>query len=65
MVEIAHCRCARWPRRCTNRVTQEDMRCDICRDRCVLLTNGDWSAHAGVDVEVIIEPDLSRLLRPV
>jgi hypothetical protein len=28
-------------------MSQEDMRCDICRDGCALIAAGDWSAHAG------------------
>jgi hypothetical protein len=59
MVEIERCWCEKWPRRCTNLVSQEDMRCDICRDGCRLVVAGSWSAHAG-QVEFDIQIDLSR-----
>jgi hypothetical protein len=54
VTEIERCWCDRWPQRCTNRVTQEDMRCDLCRRGCGLLVAGDWSAHVG-EVSVAIE----------
>jgi hypothetical protein len=37
MAEIERCWCDKHPAyRCQARVTQEDMRCDICRDGCTL-----------------------------
>jgi hypothetical protein len=45
-MEVERCWCDKWPRRCTNRVTQEDMRCDLCRrGRCELVVAGNWHAH--------------------
>jgi hypothetical protein len=63
MREIERCWCEKWPRRCTNRVSQEDMRCDICRDGCTLVASGDWHAHAG-QVTFDIEVELSAMTRP-
>jgi len=63
MVEIERCWCAKWPRRCTSSVTQEDMRCDLCRRGCCFVAAGDWSAHAEqVDVtfEVRLPAAFSR-----
>jgi hypothetical protein len=58
MVEIERCWCDRWPRRCQARVTQEDMRCNICRDGCALLAAGTWAEHVGQgDVTIWRSPE--------
>jgi hypothetical protein len=34
------CRCSAWSLQCHHRATQEDMRCDPCREGCVLVAVG-------------------------
>lgn len=34
MGELASCQCAFVDKSCTNPATQEDLRCDYCRDNC-------------------------------
>jgi hypothetical protein len=62
MTEIERCWCAKWSRRCTNRVTQEDMRCDLCRRGCTLVVSGDWHAHCE-QVEFDFRVDVPALFR--
>jgi hypothetical protein len=31
------CQCDLWLLPCSNKISQEDLRCDVCRDACILL----------------------------
>ena len=47
MTEVASCRCDRWPVACSRTVTQEDLRCDVCRAGCSQMLAGPAGGAPG------------------